>query len=419
METNSIKFRKEIRLKRHSGIYKMCRLDKKTGKSIESENLKKFRVILSYKGKRKSRMFYTLKEAIEWKNSHSSNDIPDKKAKDPLISEIWERYKEAVFPSIERSSVETKLYRSGLIEDLFDYQTSEITPRLIDDIIRKAKATSTKNGHKKRYNFDKEIDELKVLFNWYRENDDYKFASPVLKRHYDIGKIRDIPERNKKMKPEEFLLFLASLKQTCDVLFYDLAVTQFYTASRIGEMAGLQKECVDFTNKQLEIKFNAVWDRHRKFGYLKNRPKNGKIRYCEINQTMKESLLRQFNTSKCGYVFQKDGQPLMYRDIQYNYNKALKECGLFPKYASTHIMRHSMASITRSVTGSLDAVQAVTGHINIRQVEHYAGSPSNKQKQAVLDVEKYLENNVVEFNKNKVPVPQTSTEEVTKISSSM
>lgn len=43
----------------------------------------------------------------------------------------------------------------------------------------------------------------------------------------------------------------------------------------------------------------------------------------------------------------------------------LKACGLAPKFGSTHMMRHSMAAITRNVTGSLDFTQAVTGHKNL------------------------------------------------------
>ncbi|MEI6093577.1 MAG: tyrosine-type recombinase/integrase, partial [bacterium] len=327
-----IKPRKEIKVERHSGISMLLKWDEKQNKYTEPQNSKKFRALKCIKGKKDSRMFYTLREAMDWRNAYSTKDMRDNhKPKSPLISEVWNRYKEAVFPSLEKSSVETKLYRSSFIQSLFAYRISDITPSHIDNIIRNAKGKTIKDGYKKRYNFDKELEELRVLFNWYKENDDYKCVNPILKRHYAMGKIKDIPVREKKMSPEEFVTFLKSLKQNCDALFYDLAITQFYTASRIQEMAGLQKGCVDFTQEQLTIRDVVVWDRHRKFGYLKERPKNGEVRYCSINETMKQSLLRQYNSSKCNYVFQKNGQPLMYRDVQYNYNKALKKSGLFPK----------------------------------------------------------------------------------------
>jgi site-specific recombinase XerD len=65
---------------------------------------------------------------------------------------------------------------------------------------------------------------------------------------------------------------------------------------------------------------------------------------------MKESLSRQCSSSNSSYVFQKNGEPLEYKSIQNNYNKALRKAGLYPTYSSTHIMRHTMASITRKVT---------------------------------------------------------------------
>ncbi|MEI6080010.1 MAG: tyrosine-type recombinase/integrase [bacterium] len=405
MLQTSIKPRKEIKLDRYPGIYKVLVWDLKQEKYIEPKNGYngyKFRAVKSIKGTKKQGTFSTFKEAMDWRNGYTKNQAPDS----VLLEDVWERYKESVFPTIEKSSVETKLYRSSFIKALGNHKVSEITPTEIDVLVRKAKEKTLKDGCKKRYNFDKELEELTVLFNWYKQNDDYKFSCPVLKRHFNIGKIKDLPNRERKMKPDEFLLFLESLNQNCDPLFYDLAVTQFYTASRIQEMAGLQKPSVDFQQEQLEIKYVVVWDRHRKFSYLKEKPKNGEVRYCNINVTMKGSLLRQYNVSKCSYVFQKDGQPLTYRDIQYNYNKALKKCGLFPKYSSTHIMRHSMASITRKVTGSLDSTQAVTGHKDRRMVEHYAGSPDSRQKQAVTDVETYLNEKIILFKKKEGPLPQ-------------
>lgn len=410
---SSPKPRKEVAIKRYPGISKVLVWDSKQEKYVEPKN-GKFRAVKSIKRNRKSKTFDTFQEAMNWKNGYTSSSTD---TASPLLSEIWKLYKESVYPTIEKSSIETKVYRSGFIQDLSKYKMCDLTPDKIDELIRARKQQAIKDKSSKRFNFDKELEELKVVFNWYRENGGYTYISPILKRHFTMGKIKDIPQKNKKMKPEEFMLFLDSLKQNCDVLFYDLAVTQFYTASRIGEMAGLQKECVDFSQEQLEIKYNVVWDRHRKFDYLKDTPKNGESRPCSINQTMKESLLRQYSLSKCSYVFQKDGKPLTYRDIQYNYNKALKKCGLFPKYQSTHIMRHSMASITRKVTGSADATQAVTGHKDIRQVEHYAGSPDNMQKQAVLDVEKFLKTNVVPFKKDETPSPQIPAEENLKCES--
>lgn len=49
-----------------------------------------------------------------------------------------------------------------------------------------------------------------------------------------------------------------------------------------------------------------------------------------------------------------------------------------------------MATITRHVTGSLEATQAVTGHKDQKLVQHYASMPSMAQQDAVNMVEKFM-----------------------------
>lgn len=109
----------------------------------------------------------------------------------------------------------------------------------------------------------------------------------------------------------------------------------------------------------------------------------------------------------CTFIFNKKGDPLNYRRIQYNYDKALKMCGLGDKYSGTHFMRHSMASITRNLTGSIDYTQAVTGHKDIRYVQHYAGTPDSKQEIAVTEVENFMK-------KIKIEEEQKHTQEHAK-----
>ena len=105
-----------------------------------------------------------------------------------------------------------------------------------------------------------------------------------------------------------------------------------------------------------------------------------------------KSLKKQIGDRKSGYVFTDDkGPPLSYREIQYNYACALKDAGLFGEFSGTHFVRHSMATITRLATGSLEATQAVTGHKNQRLVQHYAALDTSLNKEAILKVERFME----------------------------
>ncbi len=54
-------------------------------------------------------------------------------------------------------------------------------------------------------------------------------------------------------------------------------------------------------------------------------------------------------------------------------------------------MRHAAASICRSETNSVEHVQAMTGHKDVRMAQHYSGGPSlNINTEATRAIEKRL-----------------------------
>jgi len=394
-----MKPRLEIRVSNHPGIFKILVLDKVSSEYTEPNNGCRYRVVKSIKGHRTTRSFKTLREAVSWKNTASlSNPVIEQKViaiaplvKQPLFGDMYRKYQDCMFPSYEVSTLEYKKNIGVFFDEFSTIPMDAVNPDLLDRFILNKKRQAIINGSK-RCSFENELRELRTFFNWYRENGDYKFSNPVLKRHSNLGFIRKPVKKNKKMTSSEVNMFLNSLKKNCPQVYYDMAVVQFYTAGRIGEIAGLQKKCIDFKNESLKIQYTTVWNKNKEFVCLKDKPKNGKPRFCTIVEPMKESLSRQIEASvaECGYVFQVNGEPIPYRLIQLNYNKALRKCGLGNKYSSTHFLRHSMASITRYATGSLDSTQAVTGHSDIEMVQHYAGTPDNRQKEAVIKVLEFM-----------------------------
>jgi integrase len=388
--------RKEVKINTHKGIRKILYWNKDSKSFEENKNGARFRVTKSIKGKRTTKCFKTLREAINWKNTYhpsllNNGEILKEKDSSPFLKDVYENYIETIKETIEKSTLVNKLEKANLLKILFNYRMNEITPELIDELIKKRKELVIEKSPR-RFNFDRELDEFRSVINWYIENHDYRYAKPLLKRHYHLGTIKKPKQKNKKMTPEEVTLFLNSIKENCNEIYYDLAVTQFYTAGRIQEVAGLQKQCVDLNKKVITIKYVAVWNKKKEFDYLKEIPKNNDVRYCKMTEAVFNSLTRRYNelSDECSFMFNKHGKPLSYRKIQYNYDKALKACGLGNKYSGTHFMRHSMASITRNLTGSIDYTQAVTGHKDIRYVQHYAGTPDSKQELAVVEVENFM-----------------------------
>lgn len=193
------------------------------------------------------------------------------------------------------------------------------------------------------------------------------------------------------MASGELKLFPEALKERR--FWYDFALTQLLTAGRVQEIAGLQKKSVDFKSGRLIIKDVAVWDKKiKKFDHLKNTPKKGQIRevhlVTELSKILEERIMG--DKSNSNFVFHEKGVPLTYRQIQYNYNWGLEKPGLSDRFNGTHILRHSMATLTRFVTGSLDSAQAVTGHKDSRLVQHYAHLDRSENKRAIVAVENYL-----------------------------
>lgn len=93
------------------------------------------------------------------------------------------------------------------------------------------------------------------------------------------------------MTRDELLSFLDSLK--INPFWYTFALTHFFCAGRVQEIAGLQVESVDFNGSQLVIKDVAIWCRRTKhFLELKEIPKNGEIRYVFLNDELKRVLLK-------------------------------------------------------------------------------------------------------------------------------
>lgn len=406
--------KKWIQVKNHPGIRKIIMINEQTGQEVDFDG-KKYKVWKSIKGERTTKCFETLREADHWKNTFNGASCqrtispPELQIGPPLqqqvylpmiqqqpnglrFQEAFERYKEAVFPDLEDSTIDYKLQKERYFVPFFKYNINEVTPEMLDHYIKhlKAEAIATSN---KRYTFDKELSQIRAFFNWYRENYDYRFSSPLLKRHFALGKIKEKKERNVKMSGDEVMTFFNSLRTHCPPVFYDLAIVQFFIAGRISEAAGLIKDCINIEERILTVKNVLVWERKTKqVKYLKPFPKNTEIRYCSIEDFIYECLTRRLASSpaNCKYVFEIDGRPLTYREIQYQYDKALEKCGLSEKYSGTHIMRHASASITRKITHSLDHAQAMTGIKDAKVLERYTGSPSDKQVEAVKMLSEFM-----------------------------
>lgn len=341
------------------------------------------------KGKLFTRTFNKVSDAIHWRNTFNPFESDtESRSRDKLtFEELWVRYEDMYFAAVERSTQGMKKQKVGVfMRHLHGICVYDITPTYLDLILKKCKKDALSDPTSKRYNFNKALDELKAVFNWYRENFDYKFHNPILKRHYTLGIIRKTRKKEKVLNQEQLIYFIKAIDHP---VFQDFAIVQFFCASRFGEVAGIQLKNIDLRNHALLIKEVVVEDQSKKFLELKPYPKNGHSRTVSISSDIfRLAIERRLNNIKdgCSYLFHIDGSPLRYRHVQYRYNKALKRIGLFPEYSSTHFMRYTMASESRRVMGTLDAAQAITGHHSVKMAEQYAKIPSKLQSETISEV---------------------------------
>ena len=167
----------------------------------------------------------------------------------------------------------------------------------------------------------------------------------------------------------------------------------FLPRVRVGEVAWIQCQNISLRDNLLVIKDCCIWSyQSKKFSYLKPITKNGEIREVRLTDGLKEILGRRLllKNSESDFLFHLEGKPLSYRQIQYQYNKALKMAGV-EDISSTHFLRHSAANLVRLFSNSLEYAQAITGHKDRSTVEKvYTVLPSDHQLTALKMLEKNI-----------------------------
>lgn len=314
---------------------------------------------------------------------------------------VWKVMQEKHFPLLAESTKEIWLRRFELLSDLEEFRMEELTPSKItswvEEKVKYFKSEEYQNsgrGRAKRCNLDNELNLLTTIFNWYKSSEDFEaeatnLSNPVKLSHKRKGFIAVKPVKDKAITLEAALQFFACLKP----LYRDLALFQYYSASRVSEAAGLQWSRVDFENRRIVIMETCRWDMtHKTFIDLNKFPKNKEPRSVFMTKEIMEVLKRRmaFKQDDCDFVFHVDGRPLNYGTIQLNYREGQRISRI--PYTGTHILRHGMAKLARSVGGGLDAVIAMTGHKDYKLADHYSKLDSEYQKEISEKIMEHIKN---------------------------
>ena len=263
----------------------------------------------------------------------------------------------------------------------------QITPQVIDRWLGCIKSRDYLGvQHSTRLSYRHELSVLRQVFRYYREYlyDEYK--SPLRERHLedsivDMVRYKESRSRNKnrylsQQEIERFLeVFIGRVERKPSLRVYALiALFQIRTGLRIGEACALSWKNVDVDQGVITVSQTVQWSRNKeRKTQIIDLTKTGESRRIQICPQAVQALRawRAESGRAHGIVFSQTGfEPLEYRCIQDQYNRAFGEAGI--EWRSTHILRHSFATDFLTRTRNPMALKEILGHQNMRQTEHYA-----------------------------------------------
>jgi integrase len=331
------------------------------------------------------RMFDTQAAAYAWHDSEKDriesglageDDVPDLS-----FDECLTRYMNEKQGRLEQSSRQAREVRCKHLRNspLSSIKMKRLNSKAIDLWLTwVCKQSTASNPGRKSFLIDLRF--LAAVLNWYRNYIDASYVVPVTKRHREMAVYKKIRPRRPDYfaRPEEVRAWIDWLQGHRNPVYFQLASYLVLTGCRVGEAAGLFWSEVDLDKKMARIMRVVVWDQNTKRPQLEERAKtDGSIRLIMLPEVL-VSLLREMKREAKdprGPIFLgRDGELLKYNAIQSAFNAGFKALNL--PWRSTHICRHTYATLALMATGNLGGVQAALGHKTQQMTERYAKNVS-------------------------------------------
>lgn len=273
-------------------------------------------------------------------------------------------------------------YRHLKFFEVFEIET--IDAKLIDrwiDLLFDPEYLKTQKSSRVNYRHEHSL--LSNVIRYYRNFENENFVSPLLDRHRIRACAKDRAAKETRIRfltEKQENEFLQALSE--DQLFYDLALFQLDTGTRIGEAAAVEFRDVDFGRNEITIVQHVDWPRAKgKLIELKAGTKGGPVRIIPMTPGCREMLLRRKAQSQSSRVFvHEDGEWLQYRSIQHKYDKAFAK--IVTDIRGTHSLRHTFAVRFLDKTKDINALKELLGHSSLKDTLRYAKYTSDSVKRS-------------------------------------
>jgi integrase len=257
---------------------------------------------------------------------------------------------------------------------LYKLKVKDINSEMVDRWLSwlvKHPASKSKN----RKSFDKELKTLSVVLHWYRNYINANYIVPITKRHREKAQYKPLPPRRPDYfaRPEEIRAWIDWLKAHRSPVYGDLATFMILTGCRVGEACALKWDMVDFKMKFARISRTVHWDYKTRKPSLQDSTKTDESsRIVILSETLLDLLcLIKLRNEASDIVFpDRKGGFLKYNAVQSAFNAGFKAMNL--PWRSTHICRHTYATMALFATRDITSVQASLGHKKRDMTEKYA-----------------------------------------------
>ena len=322
--------------------------------------------------------FSTKREAVLWheEEKESLTFNPSKLNGQLLFKNCVDKYWQDIQTRMLQSTVQS--YKSRLTYlysgPLAKVKMSEFKGVKVVEWINWLKQHPTAKN-KGRKSFVKDLNFLKAILNWYKDFLNEDFNVPVTKKHREMCFFKpNAPRRpDYYIQPENAEKWVEWLKEhRSNPVYWRLAVFMLSTGARVSEACGLKWEEIDLEKGIARIIRRVRWDHFTRRPFLENVTKTAcSARLLMLPEKLKNILSKVKKETTSDLVFTDvKGDLLKYNAVQSSFNAGFIALKL--PWRSTHICRHTYATIALMTTKNISAVQASLGHTEIRMTQKYA-----------------------------------------------
>ena len=301
----------------------------------------------------------------------------ERKSKNLFFSDCFKMYLKEAFPLTRITTQQPFEARFRYFTEgpLFHVRMEDFKAQSVHIWINWLKNHPTAKN-KKRKSFIQELRILSLILNWYRNFADEDFVVPITKKHKQLCYYKPIPQRPPDyfIRPDDAQRWIKWLRENKkNPAYWKLAAFMLLTGTRVSEACGMCWDAVNLEEGTARIIRRIWWDRVTKRPNVEEVTKtSASIRLLhlpdELIAVLKE--MKEENGEE-GLLFRNmNGGPMSYTRIPTCFNQGFKALGL--AWRSTHILRHTYATMALYATRDISAVQASLGHTSSHMTEKYA-----------------------------------------------